>query len=171
MSGFEIAAGAAGLWTLCDRLVSKVVPFLAGRLGSCPRSREHGIHLVSMWLTLTDTVHTDEHVRSLHRQVRSVQDVLKMLETTFRDDRRRSDTASIGDEHVSAFQRHITEYQTALRNLTRELPEIQHSKRPLPPILITQIQQLVRSGTISKMCEDVASMKATLQLWLEVLVL
>ncbi|ERF69099.1 hypothetical protein EPUS_01055 [Endocarpon pusillum Z07020] len=143
MSGLDIAAGAASIVALCNLVVCKLVPLLR------------------------DSAHTDETVRKFHREICDFKDVLVKVEANFgaRTDFRLQ--RSFDRSKSRAMKRHVDECKRTIEDIERQLPEPRNVNRNFVQQTLTQLHTLLGSSVLSKLREDIPALKATLQLWLQ----
>jgi hypothetical protein len=144
MSGLEVAAGAASIVGLCNLVVSKLVPFLR------------------------DSANADETVKRFHREICDFKDVLVIVEANFgaRTDFRLQ--RSFDRSKSRAMKRHVDECKRTIEEIERELPDPQNGSRNYAQQMLTHLHVLLSSNVISKLRQDLPALKATLQLWLQV---
>lgn len=144
MSGLEIAAGAASVVALCNLVVSKVVPLLQ------------------------DSPHADETVRRFHRDICDFKDVLVEVEAKFGARTDLSLQWSCDESRNHAISRHIKECKTTIEEIGKGLPEPQLGNRNFAQQMITTLRMRLDSTALSRLRHDIPALKATLQLWLQV---
>jgi hypothetical protein len=145
MSGLDVAAGAASVIGLCNLVVSKLMPFLR------------------------DSAHADETVKRFHREICDFKEVLVIVEANFgaRTDFRLQ--RSFDDRPMSrAIKRHVEECKRTVEEIKRELPEPQCGNRNWAQQMPTHLHINFHSSILSKLRQDIPALKATLQLWLQV---
>jgi hypothetical protein len=144
MSGLDVAAGAASVVGLCNLVVSKLLPFLR------------------------DSAHIDETVRRFHREICDFKNVLVVVEANFgaRTDFRLQ--RSFDRAKARAMKRHVEECKKTIDEIERELPEPQFENRNYAQQMLTQLHIVIGSNALSKLRQDIPTLKATLQLWLQV---
>ena len=145
MTGLEVAAGAASVIGLCNLVVSKLQPFLR------------------------DSAHADETVKRFHREICDFKDVLVIVEANFgaRIDFRQQ--RSFDSSKSRAMKRHVEECKRTIEEIEKELPEPQSGNRNFAQQMLVHLQLLLDSNVLSKLRQDIPALKATLQLWLQVL--
>jgi hypothetical protein len=144
MSGLDVAAGAASIVGLCNLVVSKLLPFLR------------------------DAANIDETINRFHREICDLKDVLVIVEANFgaRTDFRLQ--RSLGRSKSRAMKRHVDECKRTIEEIERKLPDPQNGDRNYAQRMLTHLQVLLSSDIISKLRQDLPTLKATLQLWLQV---
>jgi hypothetical protein len=144
MSGLDVAAGAASIVGLCNLVVSKLIPFLR------------------------DSANADETVRRFHREICDFKDILVIVEANFgaRTDFRLQ--RSFDRSKSRAMKRHVDECKRTMEEIERELPDPQNGNRNYAQQMLTHVHVLLGSNVISKLRQDLPALKATLQLWLQV---
>jgi hypothetical protein len=144
MSGLDIAAGAASIVGLCNLVVSKLIPFLR------------------------DSANVDETVNRFHREICDFKDVLVIVEANFgaRTDLRLQ--RSFDGSKSRAMKRHVDECKRTIEEIGRNLPDPQNGERNYAQRMLTHLRLLLDSDVISKLRQDLPALKATLQLWLQV---
>jgi hypothetical protein len=144
MSGLEVAAGAASMVGLCNLVVSKLLPFLR------------------------DVADVDDTVNRFHREICDFKDVLVIVEANFgaRTDFRLQ--RSFDRSKSRAMKRHIDECKRTIEEIERKLPDSQNGDRNHAQKMLTHLRIILGSDIISKLRQDLPILKATLQLWLQV---
>ena len=144
MSGLDVAAGAASVVALCNLIVSKLLPLLR------------------------DSAHVDETVRRFHHEICDFKDILVEVEANFgaRTDFRLQ--RSFDRSRSRAMKRHVEECRKTIEQIEKELPQPQNGNRNLGQQMLTHLQMLLGSSVLSKLRQDIPALKATLQLWLQV---
>jgi hypothetical protein len=144
MSGLDVAAGAASVVGLCNLVVSKLLPFLR------------------------DSAHIDETVTRFHREICDFKNVLVVVEANFgaRTDFRLQ--RSFDRAMARKMKRHVEECKKTIDEIERELPEPQFENRNYAQQMLTQLHIVIGSNALSKLRQDIPALKATLQLWLQV---
>jgi hypothetical protein len=144
MSGLDVAAGAASIVGLCNLVVSKLVPFLR------------------------DAASVDETVNRFHREICDFKDVLVIVEANFgaRTDFRLQ--RSFDRSKSRAMKRHVDECKRTIEEIERKLPDPPSGDRNYAQQMLTHVRILLGSDIIAKLRQDLPALKATLQLWLQV---
>jgi len=144
MSGLDVAAGAASIVGLCNLVVSKLLPFLR------------------------DAANVDETVNRFHREICDFKDVLVIVEANFgaRTDFRLQ--RSFDRSKSRAMKLHVDECKKTIEEIERKLPDPQNGDRNYAQRMLTHLRVLLGSDIISKLRQDLPALKATLQLWLQV---
>jgi len=65
-------------------------------------------------------------------------------------------------------KQHVEECRRTIEEIERELPEPQYGNRNLAQQMLTHLHILLDSNILSKLRQDIPALKATLQLWLQV---
>lgn len=102
-----------------------------------------------------------------HREIESFETLLRAVKTYF-------DTIPESRRHprerqqVQSMKSHIKLCEDTAHKLLQKLPGAQVEDRGIWAQALTQLKQLLKSNIISKLREDLASLKATLDLWLQI---
>ena len=144
MSGLDIAAGAASVVALCNLIVSKLFPLLR----ECSEA--------------------DSAVRRFHREICDFKDVLVEVEANFgaRTDFRLQ--RSFDRSKSGAMKRHVEECKRTIEEIEKKLPEPENGNRNFGQQMFTHLHMLLGSTVLYKLRTDIPALKATLQLWLQV---
>lgn len=144
MSGLEIAAGAASVVSLCDLVVCKLLPFLQS------------------------SANTDKTIRRFHRDICDFKDILVIVEDNFgaKSDLQRQ--PPIDRSKHAALKLHVEECKRTIEEIKGKLPEPEDGNRNYAQQLLTNLHMTLTSNPLSKLRQDIPALKATLQLWLQV---
>ena len=144
MSGLEIAAGAASVVGGCNLIVSKLLPFIR------------------------DTVNVDANVKRFYHDICEFKNVLVVVESNFGARTDFKLQRSFDQTNSLAMKNHVYQCKATIEEIERELPDA-HKDRSIGEKVQTNLYLLLGSDVIKKLRQDIPPLKATLQLWLQVL--
>jgi hypothetical protein len=103
----------------------------------------------------------------LHREVEGFEALLRAVKTYF-DTQPEFRRHPREHQHIQSMKSHIKFCEERANELLQKLPEAQNEDRSVWLQALTQFKQLLKSSAISKLLNDIASLKATLELWLQI---